>query len=95
MGLYTKRPSRKNLILKMACRAHFIWAMRVKGQIFQQANQTAILKIPPLAVLYLALAKGNLWVSSGPMGRHNCHGISISTHPSPVIALLRIKRQHY
>ncbi len=25
---------------------------------------------------------------SGPMGRHNCHGITISTHPSLVTALL-------
>ncbi len=41
-------------------------------------------KIPPPLGCALALAKGNLWLSSGPTVRHNCHGISISTHPSPV-----------
>ena len=32
-----------------------------------------------------ALAKGNLWLSSRPMVRNNCHGMTISTHPLLVI----------
>ncbi len=42
-----------------------------------------ICKNPPLGCA-LALAKGNLWLSSGPMVRQNCHGITTPTHPSPV-----------
>ncbi len=34
----------------------------------------------------LALAKGNLWLSSGPVVRHNWHGMTISTHSSLVIS---------
>ena len=44
--------------------------------------------IPPPLGCALALAKGNLCLSSGPMVRHNCHGITISTHPLLVTALL-------
>ena len=41
----------------------------------------------------LALAKGNLWLSSGPMVRHNCHGMTTSTHPLLVLQLFyRSKR---
>ena len=29
----------------------------------------------------LALAKGNLWLNSGPMVRNNCHGMTVSTLP--------------
>ncbi len=29
----------------------------------------------------LALAKGNLWLNSAPMVQHNCHGMTIPTHP--------------
>ncbi len=43
-----------------------------------------LLRNPPLgcalASLALALAKGNLLLSSGPMVRHYCHGLTISTH---------------
>ncbi len=43
---------------------------------------------PPLGCA-LALAERNLWLCSGRMVRHFCHGLSISTHPSLVLQLFK------
>ncbi len=60
-----------------------VFLLGLDGPIPQSSWERMVFRRKPPLGCALALAKGNLWLSSGPMVRHNCHGMTTPTHPSP------------